>query len=204
MYIIQLIILAFGLSMDSLAISLTSGAIIGNHKVCNVLKIAGMLGLVQMLLTVVGWYIGSAFVRYIDQYDHWFAFGILSFLGIRMIWEGVRHKEKDDTKPVFNPLNIKVMFGLAIATSIDALAVGLSLSLVNQPVLPIAVLIGVITFLVSALGIIFGSKAGQRFELKINVIGGIILILIGCSILAQHTIWATEQYSSILQSINFA
>lgn len=185
MDIVQIIILAKGLSMDSLVIALTSGAIIGNHKTINILKIAGMLAVIQMSLTVLGWLVGATFVDHINRYDHWLAFGILFFLGARVIFTSL--KGEDDTTP-FNPLSFKVMLGLAIVTSIDAMAVGLSLSLINQDILFPAVIIGIVTFIVSTLGIIFGCKVGERYNLWINIVGGIILILIGCSILAEHTI----------------
>ncbi|MBB4037386.1 putative Mn2+ efflux pump MntP [Dysgonomonas hofstadii] len=184
MDIAPLIILAIGLSMDSLIIALTSGAIIKNHEVVNVLKIAGMLAFIQMNLTIFGWLIGSTFVRYIDKYDHWIAFAILLFLGIRVIVSAI--KEEESTP--FNPLNFKVMLSLAIATSIDATAVGLSLSLVNIDILKPAIIIGIVTLLISSLGIIFGSKVGKRYNLRINILGGIILILIAFSILAEHTV----------------
>ncbi len=187
MDLIQIIILAVGLSMDSLVIALTSGAVIGNHKTINVLKIAGMLAFIQMNLTIFGWFIGSTFAQYIDKYDHWFAFAILFFLGARVIIATIKGEE--DSSP-FNPLIFKVMLGLAIATSIDATAVGLSMSLIDIYILLPALVIGAVTFVVSSLGIVFGCKAGQRYNLKVNLAGGIILILIGCSILAEHTILA--------------
>lgn len=186
----QIFLLAIGLSMDSLAIALTSGAIIKNHKIVNILKIAGMLAFMQMSLTIFGWTIGATFANYIHKYDHWFAFIILLVLGVRVIFESI--KGKDDSDFTFNPLNIKVMFGLAVATSIDATAVGLSLSLVNSPIVLPAIIIGVVTFLISSLGIIFGCKAGQKFNIQINIAGGIILILIGSSILIEHTILASN------------
>jgi putative Mn2+ efflux pump MntP len=184
MDMIQIVALAVGLSMDSLVVALTSGAVIGNHKTINVLKIAGMLAFIQMSLTVFGWFVGSTFARYIEQFDHWLAFGILCFLGVRVIVASL----KDEESTPFNPLSFKVMFGLAIATSIDATAVGLSLSLVNVQILLPALIIGVVTFMMSSFGIIFGCKAGQKCNLRINIAGGIILILIGCSILFQHTV----------------
>lgn len=183
---IQMFALAVGLSMDSLAVALTSGAVIGNHRAINILKIAGMLAFIQMGLTVFGWLIGSTFARYIDQYDHWFSFAILFFLGARVIISSI----KDEEENPFNPLNFKVMLGLAIATSIDATAVGLSLSLINMDIMIPAMIIGIVTFMMSSFGIIFGCKAGQRYNLQINLAGGVILILIGCSILLQHTIMA--------------
>lgn len=184
MALVSILILAIGLSMDSLAIAATSGAIIANHSKINILKIAGMLASVQAVLTILGWLVGSTFVQYIDQYDHWIAFGILTFIGLKVIIESFNGKK--DEKPAFNPLNIKVMFGLAVAASIDATAVGLSLSMLNQPIIMPALVIGTVTFIMSSLGIIFGSKAGQRFNRHLNLVGGVMLILIGCSILFNH------------------
>lgn len=197
MEIIQLIVLAIGLSMDSLVISLTSGAIISNHKTEYVLKIAGMLAFIQMGLTILGWIIGLRLIRYIDQYDHWFAFGILVFLGFRMIIESLRGN--DENAP-FNPLNIRVMFSLSVATSIDAMAVGLSLSLLGGNILEPAVIVGAVTFIVSAIGVVFGCKAGRRYNLRINIIGGFILIAIGCTILYEHTLGGVTQSNSLFSS----
>lgn len=185
MGLIQLFFLAISLSIDSLVVSLTSGAIIKNHKIINVLKIASALAIIQMLFTVLGWVIGATFASYIEQYDHWVAFSILIFLGVKVIYESLN---SDEDKSPFNPLDPKVMFTLAVATSIDALAVGLTFSLINKPILPSAVTIGLVTFFMASLGVIFGCKVGKRSNLKINLIGGIILILIGTNILFDHTI----------------
>jgi putative Mn2+ efflux pump MntP len=189
MDIIQIIILAIGLSMDSLIIALTSGAIIGNHHKVNVAKIAGMLAFIQMGLTVFGWLIGSTFARYIEEFDHWIAFTILLILGIRVIVSALKNEESSP----FDPLNFKVMLGLAIATSIDATAVGLSLSFINTQILVPAFIIGIVTFIISSAGVISGSKVGQRYNLRINMLGGIILILIACTILAGHTLLGQGQ-----------
>ncbi len=171
--------------MDSLVIALTSGAIIGNHRIVNIFKIAGMLAFMQSCLTIAGWFIGSTFSQYIDQYDHWLAFGILFILGMRVIICSIKGEENNSP---FNPLNFKVMFSLGIATSIDATAVGLSMSLINMNIILPAIIIGTVTFVLSSLGVVFGCKVGQRYNYPINIIGGIILIVIGFSILAQHTI----------------
>lgn len=191
---IQIIILAIGLSMDSLVIALTSGAIIKNHDTINILKIAGMLAFMQMSLTVFGWFIGSTFAEYIDEYDHWLAFIILFSLGTRVIYSSI--KNEGESKP-FNPLNFKTMFSLGVATSIDATAVGLSMSLININIFLPAIVIGVVTMLVASFGVISGSKVGQRYNLRINIIGGIILIIIGCSILMQHTVFHHEGWAFI-------
>ncbi|MDU1890050.1 MAG: manganese efflux pump MntP family protein [Dysgonomonas sp.] len=187
MDLIQISVLGIGLSMDSLIVALTSGAILRNYKPINILKIAGMLAFIQMSMTIFGWLVGSTFVRYINEFDHWIAFGILFFLGGKVIWESLFGEE--ESKP-FNPLDIRIMFGLALATSIDATAVGLSLSMVGIYILMPAILIGLITFIMSSVGIVFGSKAGQKYNLGINIAGGAMLILIGCSILLEHTVFS--------------
>lgn len=189
MDIIQTIVLAVGLSMDSLIIALASGAILGSHKPVEVLKIAGLLSLMQMGLTIFGWSVGSAFTQYIEQYDHWIAFGILFFLGARVVISCIKG---DEECTPFNPLCFKVMLGLAVATSIDATAVGLSMSMVKSDALLPAVIIGIVTFLISSFGIIFGCKIGKRYNWGINITGGLILIFIGCSILIEHTILNTD------------
>lgn len=198
MDIISTIVLAIGLSMDSMVIALTSGAIIKNHKPLNVLRIAGMLALMQASLAVAGWFLGSTVVDYINLYDHWFAFAILSFLGGKMIYDGIRHWHTEEGKRTFNPLSFKTMFSLALATSIDAMAVGLSLSIVNYPITRPAVVIGVVTLILSSIGVVAGSKVGGRYNHKINVIGGVILILIGLLILAEHTLFASDEMLTLL------
>lgn len=200
MDLIAIIVLSIGLSMDSLAIAVTSGAIIGNHNIVNVLKIAGMLAFVQMLLTIIGWYIGSVFAYMIDQYDHWFAFGILSALGIKMVLEGLKNRKgNNENKKPFNPLNIKVMFSLSLAASIDAMAIGLSISLLNHPILTPSIIIGTVTFVMGMIGVFAGGRIGKKYNvLVINVIGGIILIVIGFVILLEHTVFASNGMATLL------
>lgn len=183
MEIIQYTLLGLALSVDSLIIALTSGAIIKRHSLCNICKIAGMLAVIQSLLTILGWLIGDRFASLIAEYDHWIAFIILASLGAKVIYEGF--KNGDLSKP-FNPLRFEVMFSLALATSIDALAVGFSISIVENPVFLPSIIIGITTFVVSALGIIFGSKVGKQLNFRVNLAGGLILILIGSSILYNH------------------
>lgn len=192
MDLIQIVVLAIGLSMDSLIIALTSGAILGNHQPINVLKIAGLLALMQMSLTVFGWSVGTTFVEYIGRYDHWIAFSIFFFLGARVLFSCLKGEE--ECSP-FNPLCFKVMLGLAIATSLDATAVGLSMSLVDSNILFPAIIIGFVTFVIASMGIVFGSKIGEKYNLGINLTGGVILIFIGCSILIEHTISDTDIFA---------
>lgn len=198
MDIISTIILAIGLSMDSTVIALTSGAIIKNHQPVNVLKIAGMLAFMQMMLTIIGWLLGATVVDYINQYDHWIAFAILSLLGGKMIIDGLRNRHNEEVKRTFNPLNIKTMFSLSFATSIDALAVGLSLSLINFPITMPAIIVGSVTFILASIGVISGCKAGNKSHLKVSLIGGAMLLFIGATILAEHTILSSEELFAFL------
>lgn len=182
----QLIILAFGLSMDSLAIAMTSGAIIKNHKPVNVIKIAGMLAFIQMSLLAVGWRLGIEFVSYIEDIDHWIAFAILGFIGGKILYDSFK---TDTSKQNFNPLSFFIMLSLAIAASIDAVATGLSLSCVHDSVLSLSLVVGIVTLILSGLGVIFGCKLGCIYAHQINRIGGIILLAIAFWILLDHTLF---------------
>lgn len=193
MDIIQMTILAVGLSMDSLAIALTSGAVIRNYNTVKVLKIAGMLAFIQMMLIAIGWYMGSYFTDYLGKYDHWLAFLILTLLGGKVIYENVRG---DDETKSFNPLNFIIMLTLAIAASIDAAAVGLSLSFLDESIVLAALVVGLVTLLLSCFGVICGCKVGCRCTKRVNLAGGIILVIIGCTILFEHTIAFSGLFSS--------
>lgn len=194
MDIFQLTILAVGLSMDSLAIALTSGAIIRNHHTVNVLKIAGMLAFIQMILIAMGWYMGSHFADYLGQYDHWLAFSILATLGGKVIYENFKSGDEDVNS--FNPLNFIIMFTLAIAASIDAAAVGLSLSFLDESIVEAALVVGLVTLFLSSVGVVCGCKVGCKCTRRVNLAGGVILVLIGCTILFEHTILSTHSLLS--------
>ena len=128
------------------------------------------------------WLILLAIKEYIESIDHWIAFGLLSLLGLKMIIESFKKEEEK----AFNPLNPWIILGMAVATSIDALVVGLSFSIINLLILISALIIGFVTFMASMLGILFGKKAGNRFGKKIEILGGFILIGIGLKILIEH------------------
>ena len=165
MSIIEIVLLAIGLSMDSLAVSVTGGAVIRNCTVCNMVKIGSFMGITQATMTVLGYLAGVGFQKYITAFDHWIAFVLLLYLGGKMIYDSTQ-EEDEDCKT--NPLCNKTLFGLSIATSIDALA------------------IGIITFLMSVSGVYFGSRFGRKVDLKLDLIGGLILIGIGVKILIEH------------------
>ena len=177
MLYIEVLLLAIGLSMDSLAVSVTGGT------AGNIIKIASVLGIFQAGMTVIGYTMGLGFEKYICAFDHWIAFTLLLYLGGKMIYDSTKEEEEDGK---FDPLCNRTLCGLGIATSIDALAVGISLAILKSPLLLQASTIGVVTFAISAFGVYFGNRFGKRIDLKLDLIGGLILIGIGTKILIEH------------------
>lgn len=186
MFYFEVLLLAVGLSMDSLAVSVAGGAVIRQCTVGNVTKIASVLGIFQAGMTAVGYLAGINFEKYIRTFDHWIAFLLLFYLGIKMIYEGQQKKESSEY--CFNLLKIQTLVGLGIATSIDALAVGISLAILKSPLFIEAFIIGIVTFGFSAFGVYFGNRFGNKLNLRIELIGGLILIGIGVKILLEHTV----------------
>ena len=188
MHIIEIILLAIGLSMDSLAVSVTGGAMMKQrYSAGNALKMAIVLGLFQAGLTAVGYLIGVGFERFITTVDHWIAFGLLLYLGGKMVYESFQHKEEEEG---FDPLCLRTLCTLGVATSIDAMAVGISLAVLRSPIVLEATIIGIVTLLISAFGVFFGNQVGRRIDLKLDLIGGVILIGLGTKILIEHTVLA--------------
>ena len=183
MSIITIFFIAFGLSMDAFAISITSGLIIKRLKITYALRIAFFFGLFQAIMPIIGWLAGITLKNFISGTDHWIAFGLLSFIGCKMIYESTKMERNEKG---FDPLNTYVLLLLSIATSVDALAVGLSLSLLKILIITPAVIIGIVTFLLCLIGVYIGDKFGHFFERKIEVVGGLVLIGIGIKILIQH------------------
>lgn len=182
---LSLIFLAIGLSVDSFAASVCSGlSLCRKHlKIRQALKISLTLAVFQGAMPALGWWLGSAFKGYIERADHWIALALLSVLGIRMIFESrVPLKERK----VKNPTSMKAIIPMAIGTSIDALAVGISLSFFVHEILFPSLLIGAVTLIFSLGGIYMGRKAGIRLAGKAEIVGGLILILIGVKIFAEH------------------
>lgn len=169
--------------MDAFAVSVTSGLTIKKLHINNALKIATFFGMFQAIMPVIGWSAGLGFRGFISGVDHWIAFGLLSLIGFKMIFES---RAMDSDKKSTDPLNIYTLLILSVATSIDALAVGLSLSLLNISIINPSIIIGVTTFMFSFAGVYIGKRAGHFFEKKIETAGGIILIVIGVKILIEH------------------
>jgi putative Mn2+ efflux pump MntP len=190
---LDLFFISIGLAMDAFAVSLTSGFIIKDLKLKNALKIGLFFGFFQFIMPILGWLAGINFSKYIEAFDHWIAFFLLGSIGVKMIYEALRKKKKNDSDDNYkiykDPLNNKLLLVLAIATSIDALAVGVSLAAFGQDVLAIlsaGLIIGIITFVISFAGVFLGKKFGSLFQKQAEIAGGVILILIGVKIFVEH------------------
>jgi len=179
----MVVFLAIGLSFDSFAVSVCSGLQLPNIRFYQAAKIAIFLALFQAFMPVIGWLIGNSMKSFIEPIDHWLAFGLLTIIGGKMIIESFISTEEREIK---NPLLIRVILMLSIATSIDALAVGFSFATFLHKILFAAFIIGLVTFVASMLGILLGKKTGPRCNRYAEITGGSILILIGLKILIEH------------------
>lgn len=183
MGILELFILAVGLSMDAFAVSVCKGLSTEKLKAKHYLIIGAWFGGFQALMPTIGYFLGSTFEKYITSFDHWVAFVLLAIIGGNMIREGV---SKDEEK-ANDSFSFKTMSVLAVATSIDALAVGITFGLLPDVNIAAAVsFIGVITFVLSAVGLKVGNIFGLKYKSKAEIVGGVILILIGTKILLEH------------------
>jgi len=175
--------IAVGLAMDALAVSISSGLTVRPPRFGFIFKIAFFFGLFQGIMPVIGWLAGLSFRSLISGVDHWIAFGLLGFIGGKMIFQGLSDGAATKER---NFLSLYVLFVLAVATSIDALAVGLSFSLLKTSINFPAIVIAVVTFIISALGVLVGSRFGHVLESKAEILGGMILIGIGIKIMIEH------------------
>ena len=185
MSFIELFILAVGLSMDAFAVSICKGLAIPRLtlKECS---LAGIwFGGFQALMPVIGYYLGTHFTRYIVSLDHWVAFVLLALIGVNMIRESL-DKEEECTDCTNGSMQVREMFLLAVATSIDALAVGITFAFLNVNILAAASFIGITTFVCSAAGVKIGNVFGTIYKSRAECFGGIILVLIGLKILLEH------------------
>lgn len=177
------VLIALGLAADAFAVSVSSGLAIKHMKVNKALKIALFFGGFQALMPLIGWLAGLSFRFFITPIDHWIAFGLLSFIGGRMIYESLQSEECDKK---FNPLDTGTLIALSVATSLDALAVGIGFAVLKTSIGPVVSAIGFITFFLVFAGVFIGHKCGNLFGNKIEFIGGGILIYIGSNILISH------------------
>ena len=182
MTILELFILAVGLSMDAFAVAVCKGLAIGRIQWKHAVIVGLWFGGFQALMPLIGYLLGSSFAEYIAAVDHWIAMILLVLIGGNMIRES-RDRDPEHVNP---SLGVRTMFIMAVATSIDALAVGVTFAFLEVRILPAVSFIGVITFLLSALGVKIGSIFGTKYKSKAELLGGIILILLGIKILLEH------------------
>ncbi|MDF1793838.1 MAG: manganese efflux pump MntP family protein [Thalassobaculaceae bacterium] len=185
---ISTLALAFGVSADAFTVAIGSGARRDKHRAVDVLLIAFVFAAAEMLALVLGWSLGHAANSYVAAVDHWLAFGVLGGIGLKMIWESLFAAPADDGKPaVIWPTLALTAFG----TSVDTFAVGAVLALMEDNLLPTAIAIGAVTFLMACLGMLLGRAVGNALGRPAGVVGGGVLIAIGGAILAQHLgVWA--------------
>ena len=186
---IELFAIAVGLSMDAFAVAVCKGLCTKRANLKHFLLVGLWFGGFQALMPFIGYWVGSLFSGYIEAYDHWVAFALLSLIGINMLREAFSKEDEEcscsrEEKNEFSPMK---MFVLAIATSIDALAVGIALSfdLAHNEILPAVLLVGVVTFVLSVVGVKVGNVFGTKYKSKAEIAGGIILIGIGLKILLE-------------------
>ena len=195
MDIISVFFIAVALAMDAFSVSITSGMILKKPHGGAMLKIGLFFGVFQFVMPCLGYLLGSAFSVLISAFDHWIAFILLAFIGGKMIYEAL--SEKDEEENIKNPLDNKLLTMLAIATSIDALAVGVTFAtmgmgvvspctLAQTALLQASGIIGVVAFVISAAGVYIGGKCGNLFGNKAEILGGVVLVGIGLKILAEH------------------
>jgi manganese efflux pump family protein len=176
--------LAFGLGIDAFSVAVASGVALGKVSLRQSFRLSFHFGLFQFAMPIIGWLIGSLVAEYVRDFDHWIAFGLLSFVGVRMILGAVRGK--DGGLPPRDPTKGASLIILSLATSIDALAVGLTLAIVGTPVLLPSIVIGLVAANMTLAGLQLGKYAGRMLGNRMEVIGGLVLIAIGLKILLEH------------------
>jgi putative Mn2+ efflux pump MntP len=180
---LTIFLIAVGLAMDAFAVSITNGITTQNNRRKYALLTAVSFGGFQMLMPTIGYFAGLSLESVITQVDHWVAFGLLAFIGSKMIYDAVK---KDGDEKTQDNLKLHTLLTLSIATSIDALMVGLSFAFLQTSILWPVLIIGVVTFLLSLTGFFCGCHLGRLFGNKIKILGGLILIAIGLRILLEH------------------
>jgi len=182
---IEIILIAISLSLDCLAVSIAEGAVFKSEekRIKYALKTAVFFSVFQMIMPLIGWWAGYGFKNLISSFDHWIAFSLLAGIGIKMIYEGIKGENTGNKKSI---INIRTLIILSFATSIDALAVGISFGIMNTSLLISILIIGFFALIFSFTGFMAGNKAGEFFKGKIEIIGGSVLILIGVKIVIEH------------------
>lgn len=179
----EIILLGVGLSMDAFAVSVCKGLAVHRADGKTALVCGAWFGAFQALMPLIGFFLGRIFAEAIQAVDHWVAFGLLALVGGNMIKEALSGEEEKESSS--SDLSVKAMLPLAVATSIDALAVGISLAMTEAPIWTSVTVIGLTTFVISAIGVTIGGVFGAKFEKKAQILGGVVLILLGCKILLE-------------------
>jgi putative Mn2+ efflux pump MntP len=183
---LSLLALSVALAMDAFAVSIVTGLTLDAMTRHHVFRLAFHFGLFQALMPVLGWLAGSAVAPYISAFDHWIAFGLLAFVGGKMLWVSFSREDEGEERVVRDPTRGWSLLMLSVATSIDALAVGLSLAVVRAPIVVPAVVIGIVAGGFTTLGLLLGRRIGTAWGKRVEVLGGLILIGIGVRILVEH------------------
>lgn len=183
MSFIELFLTAIALSMDAFAVSVTTGITLRKPTPWQAIKPGLFFGGFQALMPLIGYIAGRSVAVYIEAFDHWIAFGLLALLGGKMLWDAWHGEE--DGEPA-DPTRTGTLFLMAIATSIDALAVGISFALLSVNIVPAITLIGCTTCIISIAGVWLGNRLGELFKRRATIVGGVVLIVIGVNILIEH------------------
>ena len=186
MTFIEILLIGVGLSMDAFAVALSKGLSMRKLNMKAGILIAVFFGFFQAFMPFVGWLVCRNFEKYITRVDHWIVFVLLGFIGIKMIVDAIKESKKEEKEEKDGQIRIGELFLLAIATSIDALAVGISFAFLNINIWSSITIIGITTLILSFIGVLIGCKFGARFQTKAQIAGGIILILVGVKILLEH------------------
>ena len=182
---IEVFLIGVGLSADAFAVSICKGLGMSRLNVRQAVVIGLFFGGFQALMPFLGWALGTQFESYITSVDHWIAFGLLAFIGGKMLWDAF-HEQDEEFGELDAPLDMKEMTMLAVATSIDALAVGITFAFLGVDIWSSIAIIGLTTFCLSIVGVAVGHAFGSRYEKPATVVGGVVLILIGLKILLEH------------------
>ena len=182
MDLIAIFLIAVSLALDAFAVSVSSGISVPGFGWRQAVKMGCWFGAFQFLMPLLGWALGSSVSRYIEAVDHWIAFALLAILGINML----REARSGDTEEASASLGFRVMFAMAVATSIDALAVGVSMAFMPVDILSSAGIIGIVAFVLSVVGGLVGRRLGCLFQRRAELVGGLVLIGIGVKILCEH------------------
>lgn len=185
MEILSSTLIAVGLAMDAFAVSMGVGTTEHSNKRRSRLRLAFHFGLFQMGMAIIGWLAGSTVSTYIEQFDHWVAFALLGYVGVNLIRSGIN---PEASSYCHDPCRGRFMIILCVATSIDALAVGLGMAMIDAPIVIPSIIIGVVTFGLSLFGLNAGNQLGQKFGKVMEILGGVLLIGIGLRILISHLI----------------